>query len=179
MQGNYYIQVGLLEGYREDLKSVAVVSHEHPLCSALYNPVFNQVYTHALCSFLYTSLQVVSGCNGSVVSVWDIETGQKAIQFSRCHGDMEITAMAFDGSKRRLVTGGRDGSIKIWNFNNGACLKVLKNSYNAEVICFALFHNYVLASGWSQVIAEYRYRTIIMQQCTNQTNAISGLLVGI
>lgn len=26
----------------------------------------------------------------------------------------------------RLVTGGRDGFLKIWNFNNGQCLKILK-----------------------------------------------------
>jgi hypothetical protein len=26
----------------------------------------------------------------------------------------------------RLVTGGRDGILKIWNFNNGQCLKILK-----------------------------------------------------
>jgi len=26
----------------------------------------------------------------------------------------------------RLITGGRDGLIKIWNYNNGHCLKVLQ-----------------------------------------------------
>ena len=33
----------MLEGFREDLKTVAVVSHEYPLCGALYNSIFNQV----------------------------------------------------------------------------------------------------------------------------------------
>lgn len=41
--------------------------------------------------------------------------------------------MAFDPTGRRLITGGRDGSIKLWNFNNGACLSVLENYYKAEV----------------------------------------------
>ena len=69
-----------------------------------------------------------------MVSVWDVDTGEKVIQFSRCHGEYEITAMAFDRCGRRLVTGGKDGSIKLWNFNNGECLRVLKNIYNAEVL---------------------------------------------
>ena len=56
------------------------------------------------------------------------------MQFSRCHGDMELTAMTFDPSGRRLITGGRDGSLKIWNFNNGACLNVLGSRFTLEVI---------------------------------------------
>ena len=79
------------------------------------------------------SMQVVSGCHGSVVSVWDTDSGEKTIQFSRCHGNMEITAMAFDTTGRRLVTGGRDGSLKMWNFNNGACLCVLDTHHSVEV----------------------------------------------
>ena len=55
------------------------------------------------------------------------------MQFSRCHGDMELTAMTFDPSGRRLITGGRDGSLKIWNFNNGACLNVLQSKSTLEV----------------------------------------------
>ena len=78
-------------------------------------------------------LQVVSGCHGSVVTVWDVDTGEKVIQFSGCHGNHKITAMAFDLSGRRLLTGGRDGSLKFWNFNNGECLRVLKHFYDAEV----------------------------------------------
>ena len=76
---------------------------------------------------------MVSGCHGSVISVWDVDTGEKIIQFSRCHGDHEITEMTFDPCGRRLLTGGKDGSLKLWNFNNGECLSILKNSYNAEV----------------------------------------------
>ena len=71
------------------------------------------------------------------MSVWDVDSGEKTIQFSQCHGpgNMEITAMAFDTTGRRLVTGGRDGSLKIWNFNNGACLRVLDTQYSVEVWC--------------------------------------------
>ena len=68
-----------------------------------------------------------------MVSVWDVDTGEKIIQFSNCHGNLEITAMAFDPTGRRLITGARDGSIKIWNFNNGACLSKLQTDHEVEV----------------------------------------------
>ena len=78
------------------------------------------------------------------MSVWDVDSGEKTIQFSQCHGNMEITAMAFDTTGRRLVTGGRDGSLKIWNFNNGACLCVLDTQYSVEVcVCVC-----VCMCGW-------------------------------
>jgi len=35
----------------------------------------------------------------------------------------QISAMAFDASWRRLLIGGEDGSLRMWNFNNGQCLK--------------------------------------------------------
>ena len=70
---------------------------------------------------------------GSVISVWDVETGEKIIQFSKVHGGSEITAMTFDPTGRRLVTGGRDGKVKIWNFNNGACLSEIEMGDNSEV----------------------------------------------
>ena len=67
------------------------------------------------------------------MSVWDVDTGEKIIHFSKCHGEHEITAMIFDKAGRKLLTGGKDGSIKVWNFNNGACLCVLRNNYHSEV----------------------------------------------
>lgn len=36
--------------------------------------------------------------------------------------DVHLKGQFFD----RLITGGRDGILKIWNYNNGHCLKVLK-----------------------------------------------------
>lgn len=117
-----------------------IVSHEHPICAALYNKIFNQV---------------VSGCHGSVVKVWDIDTGEKIIQFSHCHDKMEITAMAFDPTGRKLITGGKDGSIKIWNFNNGACLSILETRYKVEVTSIIFTNQSLIVGGWNRCLAEY------------------------
>lgn len=31
----------------------------------------------------------------------------------------EITALAFDESSRKLISGAHDGTVAMWNFNNG------------------------------------------------------------
>jgi WD40 repeat protein len=56
---------------------------------------------------------VVTGCDSSSIAVWDIETGSKSIVFSNAHGDEEITCMVFDEVERRLITGARNGTIKV------------------------------------------------------------------
>ena len=53
--------------------------------------------------------------------------------FRATEDDMEITAMSFDPTKRKLITGARDGVVKIWNFNNGACLRILQEPDGSEV----------------------------------------------
>ena len=67
------------------------------------------------------------------MNVWHLDTGEKTIMFTNAHNDEEITSMSFDPTKRRLVTGARDGSVKIWNFNNGACLRKLLPPDDSEV----------------------------------------------
>lgn len=70
--------------------------------------------------------QVVSGDDGGMVSIWDIETGAIVQKFGPAHGEgNKITAGMFDSTLRRLITSGSDGSVKIWNFSNGQCLKDL------------------------------------------------------
>ncbi|ESO82038.1 hypothetical protein LOTGIDRAFT_176316, partial [Lottia gigantea] len=79
------------------------------------------------------SNKVVTGCDSSCIAVWDIETGNKAVVFSNAHGEEEITTMVFDDNWRRLITGARNGSIKVWNFQNGHNLHKLEAAADAEV----------------------------------------------
>lgn len=64
----------------------------------------------------------MTGCDSSAVAVWDIETGSKAIVFSNAHGSEEITSMKFDASWRRLLTGARNGTIKVTTYLVGGVL---------------------------------------------------------
>merc|ERR1719498_1845076 len=91
--------------------------HEHPLCAALYNSNFHQI---------------VSGDESAQVCVWDVETGDMVFHFTELHA-AKMTAMAFDEAGRRLITGGNDGTVRVWNFSNGQCLKELKSESSLEV----------------------------------------------
>ncbi|XP_068786218.1 cilia- and flagella-associated protein 337-like [Struthio camelus] len=122
-----------------------VVSHVEPVLCCKYNRAFRQV---------------VSCSEGSTVKVWDFETGKQLFEFTRAHGDAAITCLTFDGSGRRLVTGGRDGCLKIWNYNNGHCLNTLKREGKCDEICDCTYavvnrSKYIVAVGWDRRINVY------------------------
>lgn len=78
---------------------------------------------------------MVSGCHNGIVSVWDILTGEKVMQFQTSpEKSAEVTAMSIDGNKRRLITGSKDGVIRLWNYNNGALLLTLPVLHENEVL---------------------------------------------
>ena len=43
--------------------------------------------------------------------------------------------MTFDPNLRRLLTAAKDGTIKIWNFNNGALLGELQVDSSCYIYC--------------------------------------------
>jgi len=108
------------------------------------------------------------------VSVWDVDTGSKIMQFSQAHGEAEITAMSFDPSGRRLITGGRDGTVKIWNFNNGACLSVLHNEDTAEVRYVAV----AIVGGATVGVAVVGWSCVAAPTSMVQVGAAVGPVVG-
>lgn len=68
----------------------------------------------------------------SSITVWNPWLGQRLSFISQAHGKrkneenhsgIEITAACFDNTEQLLVTGARDGSIKLWQFNTGTCLR--------------------------------------------------------
>ncbi|KAF0025262.1 hypothetical protein F2P81_022143 [Scophthalmus maximus] len=111
------------------------------LSCALYNP---------------TLRQVVTGYADSSVSLWDVETGSRRLQILNAHGEDELICMTLDSSHRRLITGARSGTIKVWNLLNGLNLHKLEPVTNSEVTRLTCLHdNKLLAVGWSQRIIQY------------------------
>ncbi|XDC78782.1 hypothetical protein R6Z07F_009955 [Ovis aries] len=92
----------------------SVVSHKESGVCCRDNPTFRQV---------------VSCSEASVVKVWDFETGRLLSGFTGAHGNAGITCLASDSSGRRLITGGRDGCLKIRSYNSGQCLHTLKHTH--------------------------------------------------
>jgi len=77
-----------------------------------------------------------------VVKLWDFETGNFMFEFNKAHGDSAITSITFDTSGRRLITAGRDGAVRIWNYNNGHCLRSLERG-NTVFVFRATPHSWV------------------------------------
>ena len=78
--------------------------------------------------------QVVSGWLSGMVSVWEVVTGRRLMEFS-VTGDqqVELTAMSLDESEGCLLTGLRDGTVKMWNYSVGQCLLTFPNADQLEV----------------------------------------------
>lgn len=93
-------------------------THMTPVTLILFNELFH---------FL------VSCGSDSTIIVWDLWYGRKVNWILRAHtilkhGEVvaiEITTGCFDTKHQYLLTGGADGSLKIWNFNEGFCVRTL------------------------------------------------------
>ncbi|KAL3877706.1 hypothetical protein ACJMK2_035372 [Sinanodonta woodiana] len=138
----------ILERPEEDQYMADVVSHNKPLVGALYNKTFKTL---------------VSACQESAVSVWDINTGSKIMKFVNAHTrneagveiPVEITSMVFDASERRLLTGARDGTVKIWNFNNGFCLQTFTLPDKSDVTGIVCTRLRIYVTGWGKAVHVY------------------------
>ncbi|XP_014447030.1 WD repeat-containing protein 49 [Tupaia chinensis] len=121
------------------------LSHREPVVCCRYNPTFRQV---------------VSCSEAAMVKIWDFETGKQLSEFMGAHGNAGITCLTFDSSGRRLVTGGRDGCLKIWSYNNGHCLHTLKRDGKQNEVCDCTYmevnqNKCIIAVGWDRRINVY------------------------
>lgn len=82
--------------------------HMDSVRSALFNSVFGVV---------------VSVDEAGTVCTWDMATGAREGRFTKAHRESRVTAAVFDTNERRLVTVANDGSVRMWNFNNGSLLR--------------------------------------------------------
>lgn len=98
---------------RVDVNKSDGTTHIAPITLIL----FNQLYR-----FLVTT------STDSTIIVWDIWNGRKVNWILRAHtalrqGELfplEITAGTFDTKHQFLLTGAVDGSLRVWNFNEGS-----------------------------------------------------------
>nr|XP_054323028.1 EF-hand calcium-binding domain-containing protein 8 isoform X1 [Pongo pygmaeus] len=138
--------IGILKGYLEaqgPIKAKKRTTHCSPLCAVLYSKIFKQV---------------VSGCLRGTVSVWEVVTGRKTMEFSVSGGQhMEMTAMALDESERCLLTGLRDGTMKMWNYNIGKCLLTFPSPEQLEISGIIHMNKVFYVTGWSKRITHFLF----------------------
>ncbi|XP_069818176.1 WD repeat-containing protein 64 isoform X2 [Dendropsophus ebraccatus] len=108
--GSCTLDVWPLTQMIQDTKQVPH-SHDRSINGLIYNPVFHQV---------------LSICSGSVLKVWEMETGQQIYEIKDAHGPtIEVTAVALHINGFQFATGAYNGSMKIWDFGNGYEIKTL------------------------------------------------------
>ncbi|XP_034471992.1 WD repeat-containing protein on Y chromosome isoform X2 [Drosophila innubila] len=101
-------------------------THAAPVSVVLYNRLFRNIVTCGLDSYII---------------VWDPWSGRRKIIMKNCHTkmiygetiDIEITAACFDPLEQFLLTGARDGSLKIWNYNNAVVVRNMSIMPDQEV----------------------------------------------
>ncbi|XP_039395516.1 WD repeat-containing protein 64-like isoform X13 [Mauremys reevesii] len=128
---------------KEDRLSNSCVSHNEPILCCQYNKPFQQV---------------VSCSEGSAIKVWDLQNGQLVTEVYEAHGDAAVTCMALDTSGKRLITGGRDGSLKKWDCSTIRYIHTLKqagtSSDEVTACTYAdIYSNrYIISVGWDRKI---------------------------
>ncbi|XP_053977818.1 WD repeat-containing protein on Y chromosome isoform X1 [Hylaeus volcanicus] len=123
-------------------------THTKPVSCVLYNHLYKVVVSTGL---------------DSCIIVWDPWLGNRLYLVTHAHSqflygqyhDVEITAACFDESEQLLVTGARDGTLKIWNFNTGTCLRNMAVENNCEITSLAWVESRVLSSGWNRQVIEF------------------------
>ena len=74
----------------------------------------------------------------SHIIVWDPWKGRRLLLVKHAHTrleygetkSVEITAATFDPGYQLLLTGARDGTINMWNFNTGTCIRHMEIEKN-------------------------------------------------
>lgn len=111
------------------------------------------------CLYNYEFDVAVSADEDCEVYVWNVNTGQRDGRFSDAHPNSRITALTFDSLERRLVTGANDGTVRMWNHNNGQLLKELKHEEERGEVTQLLYimdekrdAKIIIAVGWNRSI---------------------------
>lgn len=123
-------------------------THSRPVSVVLYNELFKVVVTCGLDSFII---------------VWNPWNGKRMSLIKMAHSRIingeilrvEITSACFDPKHQLLLTGARNGTLKVWNFNNGVCIRNLEIEPNCEVTSVFWVKNRMLAVGWNRHVTEF------------------------
>ena len=117
--------------------------------------------------------------------VWEVTSGRCIMKVEGCHGDQELTALAVDGGGGRILTGARDGAIKVpapqpmspsagtahvsllvavqvWEALTGQCLQRL-GTPGATEVTHILHHaerRRFLVTGWNRTITAFKDQAV-------------------
>lgn len=141
-------------------------SHDTPVTKTMYNRLFRVLIS-------------VSG-EDSVIAVWNLSTGDLITKRAMAHTrelfgqtlPVEITAANFDASGGLLVTGAVNGTVHLWDPNNGTCLNRLQIPSKCRISEVIWLANKVLLKSNAKapllVRATIRSKKIFLTEYSNQ-----------
>eukprot|EP00057_Strongylocentrotus_purpuratus_P002746 XP_003725163.1 PREDICTED: WD repeat-containing protein on Y chromosome [Strongylocentrotus purpuratus] len=130
-------------GRNNALERRTPVTHETQLCCTVYNAFFKMVATAA---------------DDSSISIWNVETGAKSFTIPEAHGNEEITCLTISTTGRKLYSGARNGTIKVWSFQNGHSIHECESVGDDEITGLISVGKKkgFLSVGWSRKIVQYQ-----------------------
>ncbi|XP_044001681.1 WD repeat-containing protein on Y chromosome [Aphidius gifuensis] len=119
-------------------------SHAGKVTCVIYNPLFKVI---------------ASTSTDSCIIIWDPWQGKRLHCITSAHNkfvkgnhvEVEIISAAFDFSYQFLVTGGRDGSVKVWSFSSGACVKNMSTESQSAITGIVWLRNRLVLSSWNRI----------------------------
>lgn len=111
-------------GDTDNEQTSSALGYENSHTTAVVKTMYNQLF-HVLISVSSTD---------STIAVWNPSTGELIIKWTMAHTKVvygetlpvEITAANFDPSGGLLVTGAENGTVHMWDPNDGTCLNRLQ-----------------------------------------------------
>ncbi|XP_053594099.1 WD repeat-containing protein on Y chromosome [Microplitis demolitor] len=141
-------------------------SHTKKITCVIYNPLFKVIITTGVDSYII---------------MWDPWCGRCIYVIRDAHTEMylgklkqlPITAATFDPCNQLLITGAIDGSLKVWSFSSGTCVKTMMIERKCKITAIIWLKNRILCTGQNLVyITEFAdtetgiYRKIWKKQHT-------------
>ena len=126
---------------------------------------------------------IVSGNSNGSVGLWSLETGGLRRSLSAHSGGVNALTVSKDG--QMLVTGGEDGTVKLWNFAAGLdsgefpLLHTLKGHSNAVLSVAITPNSQTIASGsWDSTIKIWDVNTgELRQTLAGHSQMVSALAI--
>jgi len=84
---------------------------------------------------MYPSGTVALSAAGSILRVWDIVAGGRCLRAISNH-QKTVTSLAFNANSSRVLTGGLDHMVKVYDISNYNVVHTMR--YSAPVICLAI-----------------------------------------
>jgi WD40 repeat protein len=112
---------------------------------------------------------------GQLLTLWDVKTGRLLRRLTAPEGK-SITAFAFSADGKALVTGGRDGGVRLWSVVGGAQTRVLGGHAGAvTAVALSPDGKQALSGGADQTVCLWSAEGKLLRRLEGHRNAIRSV----